>query len=588
MLRSANATIIGRLKIRGSKDHCQRLQQEFSLMEWPEPDDAAWVFVRKLHVQAPAHRAAADVKSQAKNFVAQNTESENIKRFQSDEAMVSAFACDLLDGNASERWYWQHWSHLFTSNTSSALRQLLSEFISHTSAVLQRLYDARKLEKFWQCLTEEDALRLKAEMASQGGYRNIDISEIAANIPAYDLAMPTAIHPAWYVSLASLAGKSQKLQWAQMMFARQHWPLAFAQAPAETLKTVILWWQMEQTLSPLHSDHARSPKHDQEAAENYSHSSDDDRKKTQKGRNSSGYDARHSSSIDRSTLASSEKSVSISASSDLDIPAISSGDLHNRSTRNDESTTETSHNGSIPFYSEKQIANSLHADQAENTVPHLHSSSGSNSSDHADKKIGVHSTDSASAPWTLSQNDLNARAMDERSLDMSTDVASANLINSGDESFTTQQGGMLFLLNVLRRQEMQQLLADYWTIYPSGWFWLYRLAELLHVDEDDPLAQFVLQQMGVDANTPLSSVPPLPQAEQIRSLLGQWYAPETLWNKSLLALPARIQTSQSHIDLFAPINSVRLDVRLAGLDVNPGWLPWLGRVVHFHFQEAQY
>ena len=24
-------------------------------------------------------------------------------------------------------------------------------------------------------------------------------------------------------------------------------------------------------------------------------------------------------------------------------------------------------------------------------------------------------------------------------------------------------------------------------------------------------------------------------------------------------------------------------VRLAGLDINPGWLPWLGRVVQFHY-----
>jgi hypothetical protein len=31
------------------------------------------------------------------------------------------------------------------------------------------------------------------------------------------------------------------------------------------------------------------------------------------------------------------------------------------------------------------------------------------------------------------------------------------------------------------------------------------------------------------------------------------------------------------------MNAIRLPVRLAGLDINPGWLPWLGRVVSFHY-----
>jgi hypothetical protein len=28
-------------------------------------------------------------------------------------------------------------------------------------------------------------------------------------------------------------------------------------------------------------------------------------------------------------------------------------------------------------------------------------------------------------------------------------------------------------------------------------------------------------------------------------------------------------------------------VRRAGLDVDPGWLPWFGRVVNFHFDREQ-
>jgi hypothetical protein len=34
------------------------------------------------------------------------------------------------------------------------------------------------------------------------------------------------------------------------------------------------------------------------------------------------------------------------------------------------------------------------------------------------------------------------------------------------------------------------------------------------------------------------------------------------------------------------MSAVRLPVRLAGLDINPGWVPWLGRVVTFHYMSS--
>jgi hypothetical protein len=28
-------------------------------------------------------------------------------------------------------------------------------------------------------------------------------------------------------------------------------------------------------------------------------------------------------------------------------------------------------------------------------------------------------------------------------------------------------------------------------------------------------------------------------------------------------------------------------IRRAGLDIDPGWVPWLGRVVSFHYRETE-
>ena len=41
-----------------------------------------------------------------------------------------------------------------------------------------------------------------------------------------------------------------------------------------------------------------------------------------------------------------------------------------------------------------------------------------------------------------------------------------------------------------------------------------------------------------------------------------------------------------HIDVFFRLADADLRVRRLGLDVDPGWLPWLGRVVTYHYGEA--
>ena len=53
---------------------------------------------------------------------------------------------------------------------------------------------------------------------------------------------------------------------------------------------------------------------------------------------------------------------------------------------------------------------------------------------------------------------------------------------------------------------------------------------------------------------------------------------------AMLELPARIYVTDTHIDLVASIEDVRLPVRMAGLDRSPGWVASMQRVVLFHFE----
>lgn len=52
---------------------------------------------------------------------------------------------------------------------------------------------------------------------------------------------------------------------------------------------------------------------------------------------------------------------------------------------------------------------------------------------------------------------------------------------------------------------------------------------------------------------------------------------------ALLCHPGRFYVTGSHVDLVLRLEQASLDLRIVGLDRNPGWLPEFGRVVLFHF-----
>jgi hypothetical protein len=52
-----------------------------------------------------------------------------------------------------------------------------------------------------------------------------------------------------------------------------------------------------------------------------------------------------------------------------------------------------------------------------------------------------------------------------------------------------------------------------------------------------------------------------------------------------LARPGRVLLSAERMDVMLADDEVDIDVRRAGLDRDPGWLPWLRRTVRFVFEE---
>lgn len=53
--------------------------------------------------------------------------------------------------------------------------------------------------------------------------------------------------------------------------------------------------------------------------------------------------------------------------------------------------------------------------------------------------------------------------------------------------------------------------------------------------------------------------------------------------ETLLATPATLVVTHTHIDVHMPLDAIDIDMRRAGLDRDPGWVPEFGYIVTFHF-----
>jgi hypothetical protein len=56
----------------------------------------------------------------------------------------------------------------------------------------------------------------------------------------------------------------------------------------------------------------------------------------------------------------------------------------------------------------------------------------------------------------------------------------------------------------------------------------------------------------------------------------------------LVHRPARLEITATHLDVWFDPAHADLRVRKAGLDIDPGWLPWWGRAVAFHYERLPY
>jgi hypothetical protein len=142
------------------------------------------------------------------------------------------------------------------------------------------------------------------------------------------------------------------------------------------------------------------------------------------------------------------------------------------------------------------------------------------------------------------------------------------------EVLSTAWGGVLFLINALRRLSIESVLDAEGQSAPTGWRLLHALGTAHGLPEKEPVALF-LEAQDLDTTIRPALLAQLLNAIAALYRDGPWPLP--------LAQPATLRASETHLDLDLHAAAADLAVRLAGLDFDPGWVPWLGRVVSFHY-----
>jgi hypothetical protein len=109
--------------------------------------------------------------------------------------------------------------------------------------------------------------------------------------------------------------------------------------------------------------------------------------------------------------------------------------------------------------------------------------------------------------------------------------------------------------------------------------WLERWATRLRMPAEDP-QRFVWQTLH-EMELSASSVAAL---DDWALRTRRWLRTRALIGPASLVLRSgAVCVTRTHIDVVFPLQKVDLRVRRAGLDRDPGWVAWLGRIVAFHF-----
>ncbi len=130
---------------------------------------------------------------------------------------------------------------------------------------------------------------------------------------------------------------------------------------------------------------------------------------------------------------------------------------------------------------------------------------------------------------------------------------------------------------------------------------LQRLARQAGVGNDDPILLWLNSlvtnatdegPLPFDASWWPSNMQPSPGIATIDDLVRVWCVAVRRWCwqngkisvRDIVSRAGVFSVNRTDVDVSLPLDEADIRVRRVGLDLDPGWLPWFGRVVRFHYK----
>ena len=563
--QGAETTRIRALTIKAPESLHSKIERDVATADWPSTDDERIIFIRKITATGSANDIAHSLREETLRQIREQP-GDNVRIFPNTHQMLAQLLMDAAKGELGHHWYWRKWNETVLRSAHSPVMSILSEHIPTMSYALTLLAKQNKAAVIMEALSEREAGDLLIQLSSHSGYPlNASYlnsltamgrdSHVIGNTPEEDNprlreeSNDPASASANRISDAGSDDFTFDKGYSLNQIPEHHfriWQTALANTVSRAhLALVAFLISLKHLPLPLHNQ-------TEEVLSGVAEK------------------------LNRSVF---DTGISVERP-------------ENQEYTNKSYQPQSDFSGEHENKYRQPVVDS---EKSTMTTDHGSDKSADKDTTIADESISLHisSESESSGRESLIRQAVRSVKDDTEVTPVSDLLNSFNKDQDADRSFGSQFGGILYLLNFLNRQPVQAIIRKHWRSVPGVWTWLSGAVETFDdnsVLKNDPLYDYIIHRTHparTKAGTnPINTTCLRPELICELRQVSETLYPRHLWNTELLSLSSDIGISQNRIVVRADLSEANINARLHGLDINPGWLPWLGYTVQFQFEHG--
>ena len=569
----AESTRIRTLTIQAPRASHARIERDVATADWPSTHDEQIIFIRRVKASGSEENITHSLREETLKQIREKP-SDNVCIFANYNDMLAQLLGDAVAGKLSSHWYWRTWNEKVLRSAHSALMTVALESVTNLGAALTQLAKKGNLTSILDALSDNEAEELLLQLSYQSGY-NLDMAALKS------LDLP--LHPIWHQEKAPTELNSDS---ADVRYQREASEDDAASNPISEYVQIDARATADQTTLKSLSIVDSIANNDLALWQT----------------SLAGAKSQAHLYLVAFLISQEHLPLALYQSPNELLPQITrklvSTQQIKAATEHTESTFVRSDEHTQPPHNNAQVHPDVLLSPSELTESPEAFSNQMNQ--HPHHESDGNQTFSSTDVTPLEQSGIiqkedrksTSRADPVGDLPLRASQTDRNSTDSDFIQFGSHYGGLLYLLNFLNRAPVQALIRDHWKSVPSPWSWLYGAIETLS-DGDalkaDPLYQYILMRAVEETHdSEMHSTEGLLNHELLLQLsdISSALYPRELWQQELVFLRSDILVTSEKIIVRADMSDANINARLQGLDINPGWLPWLGYSVQFQFEQG--